>query len=95
MYMSMRRYNVNPAKAEQLFETVDRGFGPIVSAMPGFVNYYVFDSGDGAVGSISIFEDKASLDACNAKSALWVKQSLSDFNLEPHAITEARVRAKH
>jgi len=74
MYMSMRRYNVDPAKADKLFETVEREFGPVIEKMPGFVNYSVFDSGEGVVGSISIFVDKAAVDASNAKAAEWVGQ---------------------
>jgi len=95
MYMSMRRYNVDPAKADKLFETVEREFGPVIEKMPGFVNYYVFDSGEGVVGSISIFVDKAAVDASNAKAAEWVKSSLAEFNLTPVEVTEAEIRSKH
>lgn len=92
--MSFRRYKVDPAKASEISEIAKNEFGPIISAMPGFVSYFIFDSGDGVVGSISVFEDKASVDASNAKAAQWVRSGLASFDLSPVEITEGEVRAK-
>ena len=95
MYMSLRRYKVDPAKADALFETVESQFTPVISAMPGYVSYYIFDSGDGVVGSLSVFQDRASVDASNVKAAEWVQGALSEFNLSPVDVTEGEIRSKH
>jgi quinol monooxygenase YgiN len=92
MYVSVRRYKLDPAKADELFQKVDSEFAPILKEMPGFMSYSTFDSGDGNVGSISVFSDKASVDASNAKAAEWVQGSLASLNLSAVDISEGDVR---
>ncbi len=53
MYATVRRYEgvQNPAAAAK---QVDEKFVPLISALPGFVEYYWIDLGEGAMISVTI-----------------------------------------
>jgi hypothetical protein len=39
----------------------------------------VFDAGDGAGGSVTLFDDQQTAKAANEKALTWVKESLADL----------------
>lgn len=55
MYVTVMRYErvQNPAAAAK---QVNENFVPLISALPGFVEYYWIDLGDAAMISITIFK---------------------------------------
>jgi hypothetical protein len=50
MYVAVRRYEgvTDPQKVGQVAQ---EGFVPLISEMPGFVDYYLVDAGDGVIVS--------------------------------------------
>ena len=73
MYASVRKYQVDPASVSEIRRQVDEEFVPIVSSAPGFIAYYLVDSGSGAIATVSIFENQAGADESNQRAADWVK----------------------
>ena len=74
MYASVRHYST--ASAQEVIRAADDSFRAIISALPGFHAYYVFDSGNGTATSISIFETQAQAEESNRKAAEWVKKTI-------------------
>ena len=63
MYVSVRRYEGVMAP-EAAAKKIDEVFVPLISALPGFVEYFWINPGDGAMISITVF--KSLSEAINA-----------------------------
>ena len=92
MYVSVRRYKMEPGSVDELMRRVEEGFVPIVSKGPGFVAYYALDAGDGVVASISVFEDQAGAEESNRMAADWVRENLASLLPNPPEVTAGEVR---
>ena len=92
MYASVRRYKTDPGSADELVRRVDEGFVPIVTKEPGFVAYHVLDAGDGALVSISVFEDQAGAEESDRMAADWVGENLTSLLPNAPEITAGEVR---
>jgi len=93
MYATVRRYEgvQDPAAAAK---QVDEKFVPLISALPGFVEYYWIDLGKGAMMSITIFKTLADAITANDRSRAWVKDHLSKV-LDPAIRIEAGTIVAH
>ncbi len=87
MYVSMRRYKLDPNKLNEFIKIVKEGFLPIISKGPGFIAYYGIDEGNGVWATISIFETKAGAEESNKMAADFIKKNLESFDLSPPEIT--------
>jgi hypothetical protein len=87
MYVSMRRYKLNPSKFNEFIKIVKEGFLPIISKGPGFIAYYGIDEGDGVWATVSIFETKAGAEESSRMAADFIKKNLESFDLGPPEIT--------
>ena len=56
MYASIRRYKTS--SAAEVTRRVNEGFVPRISNIVGFLAYYVIDTGEGVLASVSVFETK-------------------------------------
>src|SRR3990170_2084718 len=77
MHVSIRRYGLltrEPVK--KVLQGVREGFIPIIRDQPGFLAYYVLDSGGGTLTSISIFEHRAGAERSNKLAEDWVGRAL-------------------
>lgn len=93
MYTSIRRYSTDSDDAKEIVDIVRQGnIADIISALPGFVSYYLLDCVEGTVTSISIFEDKAGAEQSNAIAARWVREKVQPSHyLSPPKITGGEV----
>lgn len=87
MYATARRYEgvTDPGTTTK---KVDEVFVPLISTLPGFVEYFWIELGNGAMMSITIFETLANAIEANKKASLWVKTELGSV-LSPSIRTEA------
>ncbi len=83
MYISVRRYQVEPQAVEEIMRRVEQEFAPIVSHAPDFVAYYALDAGDGVITSISLFNDPTGADPSPDRSANWVREADALFPSAP------------
>lgn len=81
-YATIRRYeNVSdPVSAAQ---KVDEVFVPLISSLPGFIEYYWIELGNGAMMSITIFKTLSEAIEANEKAKFWVKDHLSSVLAPP------------
>jgi hypothetical protein len=74
MNASVRKYKTSDASAgKKISDEVEREFVDIVKEVDGFGGYYVIDSGDGTLVTITVAENSDAVEASAAKAAEWVK----------------------
>jgi hypothetical protein len=76
MYSTVRRYE-GVKDPEVAAKKVHEVFVPLISALPGFVEYRYIDLGAGAMMSITIFKSLSEAKAANEKAKIWVQSHLS------------------
>ena len=93
MYATVRRYEgvKDPAAAAR---AVEEKFVPLISTLPGFIEYYWIDLGEGAMISVSIFKTLADAIHANNQSRVWVKDHLASV-LSPAVRIEAGTIVAH
>jgi hypothetical protein len=93
MYATVRRYEgvKDPAAAAK---QVDEKFVPLISALPGFVEYYWIDLGNGAMISITIFKTLSEAIHANNQARVWVEEHLRSV-LAPAVRIEAGTIVAH
>lgn len=92
MYAAIRRYTFERGNANEISALVARSFLPAVSQIPGFVAYYVIDSGMSTLTTVSIFETRDGTDRSVRLAAEWVAQNLADVGMSRPQITAGEVR---
>jgi hypothetical protein len=90
-FLAIREYQLAPGRTmEELHTAVESGFMPIVKQVPGFLEYFLVEAGEGVI-SISVFEDQAGAEESTARAADWVQQNLADFFAGPPTVTAGSV----
>ena len=82
MYMVIRRYAIEPHKIDEVVRKVDEQYLEKVRQLPGFEAYYVVDSGEGRLTSITISADKVTSHDTTRLSQEWVDTWLREVHLE-------------
>jgi hypothetical protein len=75
MHASIRRYKTDSAL--EVARRVNEQFVTRISNVTGFLAYYVIDTGEGILASISVFETKEGAKESDRVAAAWVAESLS------------------
>ncbi len=76
MYATVRRYE-GVTEPDAATKQVDNIFVPLISALPGFVEYYWIDLTGGTMISVTIFKTLADAIHANNQARNWQKQYLS------------------
>ena len=92
MYATVRRYE-GVSDPSEVIRRVNEGFLPIIRAIPGFVDYYLVDAGDGVLISTSIFESASGEEESNWRAGEFVGQHLTPLMPNPPDITAGEVVA--
>lgn len=87
MFATVRRYE-GVGNPEEAATKVDEVFIPLISSLPGFVEYYWVDLGDNAMMSITLFNTLSEAIKANEQSRIWVQEHLSSV-LPPSVRIEA------
>ena len=93
MYTTVRKYE-GVTNSQEASRKVQEGFVPLISAMPGFVEYQWVDLGHGAMLSISVFEALGHAIDSNQAAAAWVAKNLPSVMAQPSRIENGRVVAR-
>ena len=79
MHATIRRYEgIDKARTEELTTKVDETFLPRMSKLDGFRGYYLIETNDGVMSSISFFDTMAQADESTRLSATWVRDEKLD-----------------
>jgi hypothetical protein len=90
MHSAVRTYRVTDA--DTLVTKVEDEFVSRVKEVDGFVGYYLIDSGDGTVVSITVGETAEAVEASTQAASEWVRQSIADLIEGPPQIVAGEVR---
>ena len=92
LYATVRRYVgvTNPSEAAR---RVNDGFVPLISRIPGFVDYYWIDAGGGVMISVSVFQSLASAEQSNKIAADFARKNLASVIPNKPQITAGEVVA--
>ena len=91
MYAAIRKYRIDPKQAPELARRVQSAFVPLISGTPGFIAYYVVDTGEGAIASVSVFEEREGAEESTRRAAEWVKRELAGLVEGPPEVTAGEV----
>ena len=70
-----------------------RQFPPAPGSRRGFHRFYWIDAGDGAMASLSVFDDKAGADESVKLAHDWVAENAAELIPNPPQVTEGQVVA--
>ncbi len=90
MYAVIRRYE-GVQSIDEVVRRVNEGLTPLISQVPGYVAYWALDAGGGVVASVSVFEDRAGVEAATQQAASWVKENLASLIPNPPQVTMGEV----
>lgn len=79
MYVTIRRYKIAPGSTLELKRRIEEGFLPIVSKLPGFVEYFWTSAGDNEMFSVNVFADRAGAEESVRAAADYVRNHLASL----------------
>ena len=87
MYASVRKYDVDADRVDELMKRVDEIFAATLEGMPGFVAYHAIDAGPDRGGetrviTVTICSDREAADRSAELAGEFVRESLSDIKME-------------
>ena len=93
MYVQVAHYRQGTGSVEDLRSRVEEGPVKVMSELPGFVDYYAFDAGNGVVASVSVFADRSGVEEAERRLAEWIEQTISELDISPGELSEGEVFA--
>jgi hypothetical protein len=82
MFATIRRYEgIDKTRTDELVKKVDETLTPSLSQLPGFDGYYLIDTGNGVMTSISFFDTSAHADESTKTASVWVREQKLDSAL--------------
>jgi hypothetical protein len=92
VYIVIRKFN-NIRSVKEAARRAESGIGQILKQSDGFRGYYVFGTGDGIAGSVTLFDSEDAATAANEKAMIWIRASLSDLIDGEPEVTAAEILA--
>jgi hypothetical protein len=92
MHAMVRKYSGKGRLLDGLAPKVRDGLVPLLRQAPAFRSYCCFASEDGHLVSVSVFDDRPTADAANAKAREWVAANLRDALPDPPEVLAGEVR---
>ena len=77
MYACVRTYR-GVCSPEEVVRRAERGFRPVLEAMPGFGGYHVTVLGD-TLTTVSLFATRKAAAVSAERAAAWVRENLADL----------------
>ena len=86
MYIAIRRMKVTSGQLDEAIQRIENGFVPLISTIPGYVEYTVMQAGEDEGVTISVFEKQEQAEESNRRAAEWFSQNLEPLAVEPHEV---------
>ena len=95
-YMAVRTYDLVPGSSvDELIGIIESGYVPIVTQVPGFVEYFILIEGSERLVAVNVFDDTAGADETSRLAADFVAQNLARFFQGPPVAVVGEVRIHH
>ena len=92
MYAMVRKHAGKGGLLDGLAPQVRDGLVPLLKRAPGFRSYCALASEDGHLVSVSVFDDRTTAEAADAKVRGWVQANLRDALPDPPEVLAGEVR---
>jgi hypothetical protein len=93
MHTTVRKYE-GVSDPEEVARKIQQGFVPLIAGMPGFVEYFCADLGQGAILTVSVFQDLAHAIESNQLAAGWVAMNIPSLLPQACRVEASRRTAK-
>jgi heme-degrading monooxygenase HmoA len=90
-FASLRRYRLRSGSVAELMHVVDEVFAGQIEEMDGFEAYHALDCGGDEIVSISLFRDQAAAEQSDERALEFIRDELSDFEIERTEVIGGRV----
>ena len=93
MFATIRRYEaIEQGRTDELVKKADETLLPSLSELPGFRGYYLIDTGNGVMSSVSVFDTPEHADESTRVASNWVREQKLETALpNPPKITSGEV----
>jgi hypothetical protein len=93
MYATLRRYDeIEASHKDELTKSVNERLAPRLSKLPGFGGYFLIDTGDGVMSSLSLFDTSVQADESTRVASEWVRdEKLERILKNPPKVTDGEV----
>ena len=91
MHAAIRQTKLKPGTADEVIQKAREGALPLITGAPGFKAYYMVLGEDNSLTTVSVFEDKAAAEKCNAQVLGWIKQNMGPYVTAPTQAADGRV----
>jgi hypothetical protein len=81
MYRSLRLYQADPAKLDDITHLVDTDFADTLSEEPGFIDYQAVACDDGRIFSLTMWQDEQGARRSEELAADFVRDKLAGFEI--------------
>jgi len=79
MFATIRRYeSIDNTRADDLVKKADETLVPSLRELPGFSGYYLIDTGNGVMSSVSVFDTPEHADESTRVASDWVREQKLD-----------------
>jgi len=96
MHATIRRYEgVDQSRTDELTSKINESFAPKLSKLPGFSGYYLIETGNGVMSSLSLFENAEQAEESTRVAATWLRdEQLQDAFPNSPKVTNGKVLAR-
>ena len=79
MFTIVRKFRLTRGTAEEVARRVRESFVPLLRGLPGFREYYLFESEPDVLISIRVFDSADEALASNETAADWIRDNVLEF----------------
>jgi heme-degrading monooxygenase HmoA len=79
MFTIVRRFTLTRGWADEVARRVQDSFVPLLRELPGFREYYLFESGPDVLVSIRVFDSADEALTSNGVAANWIRNNVLEF----------------
>jgi steroid delta-isomerase-like uncharacterized protein len=92
LFLVIRRYRLDSGVTiAEVVRRTQEGFVPIIQQVPGFVEYYNVDLGNGEGATIGIFASQASAEDSTERATAWAREHIAGLVQGPPEVMEGPV----
>lgn len=92
MFVTVHNYTIGSGTQVDVGREAQAFLGE-VGAIPGFRAYYMVDSGDSTIASVSVFDTRDGVEECDRRAERFVKEKLAGYRVSKGEFSEGQVLA--
>jgi hypothetical protein len=91
MYAVVRNYTDEASDVVEQLKQREASVMAMIQGIEGFVSYYVLDTGNGGLATISVYETRAGAEESVRSAAKWVQENMADSIPNPPTVIQGEI----